>query len=88
MGPHQGLVSKQGGLNQIPYATEVIDVFYFWSVKRDGSRISHRRGHQCSRKGCQHTNMPDFSKKLHEIKKMLVHRGVHMLGAPLGSATG
>ena len=50
---------------------------------RGGFRIRRRRGRQPSRRGRQHTNLPDFPEKLHEIKKILVCGG-----RPLGSATG
>ena len=36
---------------------------------------SPRRGRRPSRRGRQHTNLPGFFKKLHEIKKILVRRG-------------
>ena len=46
------------------------------------------RGRQPCRRGRQHTDFPDFPKKLHEIKKILVRRGGGAPGAlPLGSAT-
>ena len=48
-------------------------------LTRGGSRIPRRRG-------CQPTNSPDFPKKLHEIKKILVHGG-GVRRTPLGSAT-
>ena len=62
-------------------------VLEYYKITRGGSRIPRRRGRHPSRRGRQHTNMPDFSQKLHEIKKILVRRGVHAEGAPLGSAT-
>ena len=40
-----------------------------------GSRIARRRGRQPSRRGLQHTKLPDFPKKLHEIKKILIRGG-------------
>ena len=43
-----------------------------------GGANPHTRGHQ-------HTNLPDFPKKLYEIKKILVRRGRGR--RPLGSAT-
>ena len=47
----------------------------FHILPRGGSRIFRRKGCQPSRRGRQHTNLPDFPKKLHEIKKILVRRG-------------
>ena len=42
---------------------------------RGGSRILHRRRRQSSRRGRQPTILPTFSKKLHEIEKLLGHGG-------------
>ena len=53
---------------------------------RGRSRIPRRRGRQLSSRGHQHTNLANFPKKLHEIKKILVCRGV-CAGRCLGSAT-
>ena len=50
------------------------------SKYQGGSRISCRRGRQ-------HTNLPDFPTKMHEIKKILVRWGGSGGGAPLGSTT-
>ena len=47
---------------------------------RGGSSILRRRGRQ-------RTNLPDFPKKLHEIKKILVRGGARAGDAPLGSAS-
>ena len=52
--------------------------------KLEGGRISEEgriqdsswEGHHPSRRGRQHTNLPDFPQKMHEIKKILVRRGV------------
>ena len=44
---------------------------------------SPRRGHWPSRSGHQHTNLPGFPKKLHEIRKILVRRGVRAGVPPL-----
>ena len=43
---------------------------------RGGSRIPRRRGRQPSRRGAPAYKFVRFSKKLHEIKKILVRRGV------------
>ena len=49
-----------------------------------GFTIHRRRGRQLSRRGCQHTNLPDFPKNCMKLRKILV-RGRRPL---LGSATG
>ena len=55
------------------------------AISRGGSRISRRRGRQPSRRGAPAYKFSRFSEKLHEIKKILVRRGVGGCtgGAPL-----
>ena len=43
-----------------------------------GSRISPRRGRQLSRGGRQHTILPNFPKKLHEIERIWTPGGARV----------
>ena len=55
---------------------------YWRSLKRAVRILLQGRIQDSPRRGRQHTNLPGFPKKLHEIKKMLVHSGVRAGGAP------
>ena len=87
---HVPFICKTGSLS----ASHVF-VLSVWTIKnianiasfRGGSRILLRRGRQPSREEAQTYDFGKFSEKLHEIEKILEHRGARAGSAPLRSAT-
>ena len=59
---------------------------YTFIIYSGGSRISPRWRRQPSKRGRQHTILPKFPPKLHEIKRIWTPGG-HVLRVPLRSAT-
>ena len=60
-----------------------VSVQLFLQTTQGRIQDSPRRGRRPSRRGSQHTNLPGFAKKLHQIKKILVRTGAPPLDPPL-----
>ena len=58
-----------------------------WALSIGGFRFSRRRGYQPSRRGRQHTCLPDFPKNCVKLRKCWSVGGSACQGRPLGSAT-